>query len=57
MTKTIYRIRKDDKGKKLLLSFGERKTAEIIAKRLDFKIFIEEVLFNDEGKIIKTRNI
>ena len=57
MTKTIYRVRKDTKEKELLLSFGELKTAKKISKRLDFKTFIEEVLFDGEGRVIKKYNI
>lgn len=43
--------------KKIIASFSERKFANKIAKRLDFKTFIEEVLLDDEGKVIKRHEI
>jgi len=53
MTKKLFRIRKDTEIKEFIASFSERKIAEKIANKLEFKTFIEEVLLDGEGKVIK----
>ncbi len=51
MTKIVYRVyRKNDT--ELIAAFSEEKHAEQLAKRLDFKVYIQKVLINDEGMAI-----
>ncbi len=55
MIKILYRIRKYMGKKEILASFSERKIAEKISKRLNYKTFIEEVTLDDEGKILQSQ--
>lgn len=50
MTRKVFRVRKDTGKKEIVMTFGNRKNAEKISSRLDYKTFIEEVTLDDEGK-------
>ncbi len=51
MTRRVFRVRKDTKEKEIVMVFSNRKNAEKISNRLDYKTFIEEVILNDEEKV------